>query len=318
MNTTTPTGETYQALQAAFDHFNGELFGGSLPATLITLQRKEHRVAGYFSPERFSDANGATVDEIAMNPAHFGDVREALGTLAHEMVHAWQQHHGKPSRKGYHNEEWAAKMDAIGLAPEASDGSGKRTGQKMTHRIVAGGPFDVAVTELLASPDFALRWREVQCAAKPAAKKTTRAKYVCTGCELAMWGKPGSRVICGDCDLLMPEEGAEPPEGAEEGERDDLAAVAGSVLAGLRAELAEPVAAPSQPDQARTLYFRAAFPEGMVFRSTQTRAYVAAWRMGADAEVHWTLDRSRIPAGAEWRAAQAITAKEYRALRGIA
>jgi hypothetical protein len=35
----------------------------------------------------------------------------------HEMAHVWQHAHGKPSRNGYHNKEWAAKMDERGLIP---------------------------------------------------------------------------------------------------------------------------------------------------------------------------------------------------------
>ena len=33
------------------------------------------------------------------------------------MTHVWQHQHGKPSSRGYHNREWAAKMKAIGLQP---------------------------------------------------------------------------------------------------------------------------------------------------------------------------------------------------------
>ena len=67
----------------------------------------------------------------------------------------------------------------------------------------------------------------------------------------------------------------------------------------------------------RTRYFQACFSEGMAFRSTQSRAYVAAWREAEGAEVHWTMDRARIPAGAEWKAAREISGKLYRTLRGV-
>ena len=44
---------TYTSLDAAYDHFNRELFGGQLPPCLITMQR--HKGAyGYFSGERFA------------------------------------------------------------------------------------------------------------------------------------------------------------------------------------------------------------------------------------------------------------------------
>ena len=48
-----PTTLTYTSLSTAYDFFNQELFSGSLPPCLITIQR--HKGAyGYFSGERFA------------------------------------------------------------------------------------------------------------------------------------------------------------------------------------------------------------------------------------------------------------------------
>jgi predicted SprT family Zn-dependent metalloprotease len=56
------------------------------------------------------------VDEIALNPRTFIDRtdREIVSTLVREMVHLWQFHFGKPGRRGYHNKQWATKMEEIG------------------------------------------------------------------------------------------------------------------------------------------------------------------------------------------------------------
>jgi hypothetical protein len=61
----------YQGFQQAYDFFNRELFGGSLPQVLVTLQRHA-KTYGYFSPECFSGRidNGA-VHELALNPDGF-------------------------------------------------------------------------------------------------------------------------------------------------------------------------------------------------------------------------------------------------------
>ena len=40
MSPANPTVKTYAALHQAFDFFNDRLFGGELPACLVTLQRK--------------------------------------------------------------------------------------------------------------------------------------------------------------------------------------------------------------------------------------------------------------------------------------
>jgi hypothetical protein len=131
-------------------------------------------------------------------------VEAVLSTLAHEMAHLWQQHFGKPSRSAYHNKEWAAKMKEIGLQPSDTGApGGKETGQKMTHYIVAGGPFAVACRELL-SDGYRLAWGEVIDAAKDDGdddkNKSNRVKYTCPGCGVNAWGKPDLALICGDCE----------------------------------------------------------------------------------------------------------------------
>lgn len=91
-------------MQLAYDHFNRTLFNSELPPCLITFQRKEEKVAGYFSHQRFGliDGSGIT-DEIALNPVHFKSrgLTDVMQTLAHEMCHLWPAHCGKPTRGRY-------------------------------------------------------------------------------------------------------------------------------------------------------------------------------------------------------------------------
>ncbi len=148
-----PTTKTYTSLTIAYDFLNRELFGGTLPPCLITMQR--HKGAyGYFSGDRFANtANPKEItDEIALNPAHFATRKatEVLSTLAHEMCHLWQHHFGKHPRAGYHDRQWAAKMHEIGLLPtDTGELGGKETGQKVTHVIEEHGRFACAVAKLL-------------------------------------------------------------------------------------------------------------------------------------------------------------------------
>lgn len=138
-----PTQQTYEELQVTYDHFNEALFDGSLPPCLITLQRKK-KTYGYFSAERFVHANGTRTDEIAMNPAYFAvyPPEEIMQTLVHEMAHLWQYHFGKPGRRGYHNKEWADKMESIGLMPSSTGKpGGARTGDSMADYAIEGGQF---------------------------------------------------------------------------------------------------------------------------------------------------------------------------------
>lgn len=154
-----PTTQAYSELQTAYDFFNEHLFDSMLPVCLITLQR-DKRTYGFFSNAQFVNSDGKKTDEIAMNPSYFSirSIPDTLSTLVHEMVHLWQQHFAKPGRRGYHNKEWAEKMEEVGL-PSSDTGKegGKRTGERMSHYILEGGAFDLVCKKLLTQ-EFTLSW----------------------------------------------------------------------------------------------------------------------------------------------------------------
>jgi hypothetical protein len=200
---TSPTRKTYTGLEAAYEYFNTRLFEGELPDCLITVQRSSRSTRGYFSGDRFHSADEREiVDEIALNPKTFEGrtSEEILSTLCHEMVHQWQHHFGKPSRGRYHNKEWAAKMDEIGLTPShTGTPGGRRTGQQMSHYIAADGPFARAC---VARPfdRNSLYHDPVPDKERDRKNKTT---YTCPSCELTAWAKPNAPLVCGDCRQRM-------------------------------------------------------------------------------------------------------------------
>lgn len=158
---TDPTTQAYAELQQAFEHYNRHLFQGQIPRCLITMQR-EKRTYGYYSRRRFVRRGDSStmIDEIAINPSYFGVVPliEILQTLVHEMAHAWQEHHGKPGRRAYHNKEWADKMESIGLMPSTTGRpGGARTGEKMNDYPIEGGAF-MQATETLLHSGFQVSW----------------------------------------------------------------------------------------------------------------------------------------------------------------
>jgi SprT-like family len=194
----------YSGLQDAYDHFNGALFDGSLPDIFITYQRKANS-AGYFSPDRFS---GRTVDfgrhELALNPDGFINQtdQQVLQTLVHEMAHVWQHHCGKPSARGYHNKEWAAKMKAIGLQPSSTGMvGGKETGQRMSDYIIPDGPFTRSFATL-AAKGWVLN---LQSAHRPGSKGgvNSKTKFTCATCGQNAWGKPDLAIVCMLCGIQM-------------------------------------------------------------------------------------------------------------------
>jgi hypothetical protein len=189
----------YQGFQDAYDFFNRELFGGTLPQVLVTLQRHA-RTYGYFSPERFSGRIAKTaVHELALNPDNFTERTDAmiLSTLVHEMCHVWQQTYGKAPRRGYHDRQWAGKMREIGLQPSTTgEEGGAETGQSVSHYIVLEGRFAKAYAKL-AETGFQLHWQSIPASAR--AKKPNRMKFTCPECGQNAWAKPDARLICGVC-----------------------------------------------------------------------------------------------------------------------
>ena len=213
--TSKPTRETYDPLQLAYETLNRALFENALPNALITLQRRRHTY-GYFVGDRFARADGVVTDEIALNPSHFRDrpVPEVLATLAHEMVHLWQHHFGKPGRGRYHNTEWAEKMKAIGLQPSSTgkDG-GEETGDVMDHIIVTDGAFDRTVKKMVAK-GFSLSWTEQPDKSADALREANgesrsgqRVRYVCPHGDTKAWAKHDAKLVCGEhMEPMLPDQ----------------------------------------------------------------------------------------------------------------
>lgn len=161
-NAATPTATTYAELDHVYRVFNAELFDGALPHCMLTLQRKK-RTMGYFSSRRFGHRAGQRTDELALNPEYFGIVPlvEIMQTIAHEMVHLWQSHFGTPGRGRYHNEEWAARMESIGLMPSSTGKpGGRRTGDFVADYPAPGGKF-LKACELLLTQAFTISWYDL-------------------------------------------------------------------------------------------------------------------------------------------------------------
>ena len=128
-------------------------------------------VMGYFSSKRWGNnkksSDTQTCDEISINPDYVGRsaLIELFQTLVHEMTHQWQYHHGQPSKRSYHNKEWAHKMEKIGLMPSSTGRvGGKKTGEKMNDYPISGGLF---INECMAliKKDFSLPWIDRQARA---------------------------------------------------------------------------------------------------------------------------------------------------------
>lgn len=165
---TTPTRHFYDSLQSAYDHFNAELFEGKLPHCLITL-RSASRVYGYYHAGRFVSPCGQQIDEIGLHPGFFTlrPVESVLSTLVHEMIHQWQEHFGTPTPSNAHNQEWAQKMESLGLMPTGTGlPGGKKTGRSVSHHIMPDGAF-LASCQTLVAGGFFIPWLDRHLPAEP-------------------------------------------------------------------------------------------------------------------------------------------------------
>jgi predicted SprT family Zn-dependent metalloprotease len=196
----TPTRSQFDAYEKMFSYFNERLFSGQLPACLLNFSRRS-KTYGFFAPERWERGREVR-HEITLNPSTLKSRKpmDVASTLVHEMVHLWQHAHGHPSRAGYHNAEWADKMDSVGLIPtDTGAPGGARVGQKVTHCIAKDGPFERAFRAM--PKEYTLPWvceEPEQQRAKRAAKN--KVKYTCPGCSANVWGKPNLAVSCDECE----------------------------------------------------------------------------------------------------------------------
>jgi predicted SprT family Zn-dependent metalloprotease len=204
----TPTTDQYRQFQYLHGYFNEKLRLG-VQAAMLAFSRKA-RTFGYFAADRWRDhgEDSSRVSEIALNPDCLSHTaREIAATIVHEMVHQWQHEHGeKKSRRGYHNAEWASKMENVGLMPSSTGKpGGNKTGAKMSDYVIEGGPFAVAFDEL--PPGALLPFISGGAEAgdgglpkPPKPKDPSKTPFVCAGgCKSRMWGKPSLQATCKAC-----------------------------------------------------------------------------------------------------------------------
>jgi predicted SprT family Zn-dependent metalloprotease len=194
----------YGGLQTAFDHFNALLFKGALQDVMIVYQRRAHSF-GHFAPDRFAvrAEHHRKQHELSLNPDGFhGQTdQQVCQTLVHEMAHLWQHMHGKPSKGGYHNREWAAKMKSIGLYPSnTGKPGGKETDNQMMDYVIPSGPFKKSFAELK-------KWRlNLQSAPRSGSTSggtNSKTKFTCPSCQCNAWGKPDLIIGCLQCGAPM-------------------------------------------------------------------------------------------------------------------
>ena len=217
-----PTPNQFGNYQKLFDYYNDKMFGGFLPNVLLNFSRK-NQTAGFFARNTWKDNEGKKCHEISINPSSLCHGKKyVIQTLVHEMCHLWQFELGKPSRSGYHNKQWANKMESMGLMPsDTGQEGGKRTGQQMSDYLIPEGKLLQVIQKMPDKIWLPLKSLEYMSAQQitdilneleendgfgemipeenPKPKNKNKVKYTCDGCDLKVWGKEDIYVICGEC-----------------------------------------------------------------------------------------------------------------------
>ncbi len=217
------TTEQYTTIETIYDYYNKHLFEGKLSGCMLSFTRKKN-TAGYFSANSWVKRSSRTaVHEIAINP-ETTDLKdnEFHQTLVHEMVHQWQQEYGTPSRKCYHNKEWAAKMLEVGLMPYNVKEPEKMTGQTVSDHLIEGGKLYYLILQLEKENFFvplepkryfprsvilndgvgeSLEELPAEESEEPN-KMGKRFKFTCN-CNINLWGKYDLDVTCNICNSIF-------------------------------------------------------------------------------------------------------------------
>jgi hypothetical protein len=128
-------------------------------------------------------------NEIALNRRYLSNrpIWQILGTLAHELLHAWQEAHGTPSPGNHHNCGFRRKALALGLIINARGLTG----------YTSDGPFK----ELLHRNAIAVPVEEVAPPARRPRGNSKQKKWSC-GCK-NVWTSVQLNMRCLDCGNLL-------------------------------------------------------------------------------------------------------------------
>lgn len=181
---TDPTfGPLFAALHTFADRTMAEFFydAPKMPYPVLAMEKDRRTRRGFYTAQ-----DGYTlIHRINLNPFSLKTGADAAQTLAHELVHLWQNHVGRPCRKNYHNEEFHARMAQYGILTEGPRGV-------FVKYIDATWDAWMIENEDLQLDKFLLPGIDP----KP---KRELLKHQCPECQVSVRHRNELNLICGDC-----------------------------------------------------------------------------------------------------------------------
>lgn len=201
------TKDQIKILDEMFKFYNRELFGGKLVPGIIGLTKSGPK--GAFLPSRWKIKNDSNPKEhqiahheINININKIGNDNLLLhATLVSQMVLLWQEDLGKPGKTtGWHNLDWANKMEMVGLMPSKSGKEGgQKTGWGMDFYILDEGKFINSFNKIKDTTYLPFMLQEENLIQKSKSSKSgKKATYGCQ-CGNKIWGKSGLAIQCKKC-----------------------------------------------------------------------------------------------------------------------
>lgn len=110
-------GQLFTALYTFLRRLNDKYYDGKLPYPILSFSKDGSRRG------HFVERDGLGLENrINLNPYVLQTGREAAEAAAHEQVHLWQAHVGRPCVGNYHGEEFHAQIAKLGILTDNRGG----------------------------------------------------------------------------------------------------------------------------------------------------------------------------------------------------
>lgn len=196
--------EMATALYQWTDRFDDRFFKREMPDTVLGFGKMNIRILAAYTLKRNPQG---LLYEITFNTKHLErPLWQTLETLMHEYVHLWQQNLGQhPVSRNYHNREFVAKCEEIGLHPLIGLG---------IHLTPADGKFaefvkayGVPEPSPIKGTKLSPKGRPLDWWTKPEGKdrkrgRSTLAKWSC-GCQNVRVGTKEFQACCLKCGNIF-------------------------------------------------------------------------------------------------------------------
>lgn len=177
-------GPLFQRMYKFSDRTIEEFFQDtpSLPKPVLSFDKDHKDRRGHYS-----QMDGyRLVHKINLNPFVLATAEEAAEVLAHELVHLWQAHVGRPIMRNYHGTEFHLRMRQYGIETEGKEGRHLRY-------IDVTWPNWLVENEDLELDKFILPGANKE-------KGRQLIKHECPGCGTSFRSRKELAVQCLECD----------------------------------------------------------------------------------------------------------------------